>query len=167
MTGASMTTHTHDYSVSPGDLLDALSDKSYLLARHERFAGVGEPTVEQDGDSVVVTAVRQLPMDKIPGPVKGLVGDGQITQVDTWSTTPDGDGTLSGTWTADLGTSPAVIGGEYEISSSGDGCTYSCSVNVKVKVPFIGGKIEEQVRGYLDRLITKEQDFLADWLTQH
>ena len=161
-----MTTHTHDYSVSPSDLLKALSDQSYLQARAERFAGVGEPTVEQDADSVVVTAVRQLPMDKIPGAVKGLVGDGQITQVDTWSITPDADGTLSGTWTADLGTSPAIIGGEYEISASDGGCTYSCSVNVKVKVPFIGGKIEEQVRGYLDRLVAKEQDFLADWVTQ-
>ncbi len=161
-----MTTHTHDYSVSPTDLLDALSDKSYLLARHERFAGVGEPTVERDGDSVVITAVRQLPMDKIPGAVKGLVGDGQITQVDTWSTKPDADGTLTGSWTADLGTAPAIIGGGYQITGSSDACSYSCSVDVKVKVPFIGGKIEEQVRGYLDRLISKEQDFLADWLTQ-
>ena len=162
-----MTAHTHDYSVSPSDLLDTLSDKSYLLARHERFAGVGEPTVVQDGDSIVITAVRQLPMDKIPGAVKGLVGDGQITQVDTWSTKPDADGTLTGSWTADLGTAPAIIGGEYQITASPDGCSYSCSVNVKVKVPFIGGKIEEQVRGYLDRLISKEQEFLADWVTQH
>jgi hypothetical protein len=161
-----MTTHTHDYSVPPGELLDALSDLSYLQARHARFAGVGEPTVEHVDDSVVVTAVRQLPMDKIPGAVKGLVGDGQITQVDTWATTPDADGTLSGSWTADLGTAPAVIGGPYQIVATDDGCTYSCGVEVKVKVPFIGGKIEEQVRGYLDRLVSKEQDFLADWLTQ-
>jgi hypothetical protein len=162
-----MTTHTHDYSVSPSDLLDALTDKSYLAARHERFGGVGEPTVEHDGDSVIVTAARQLPMDKIPGAVKGLVGDGKISQVDTWSSKPDADGGFSGSWTADLGTAPAVIGGEYQISATVEGCSYSCSVDVKVKVPFIGGKIEEQVRGYLDRLITKEQDFLADWLTQH
>ena len=31
-------------------------------------------------------------------------------------------------------------------------------------MPFVGGKIEQQVRGYLDHLITKEQAFLADWL---
>ena len=119
----------------------------------------------QDGDSLAITAVRQLPMDKIPGAVKGLVGDGQITQVDTWSTKQDGNGTLTGSWTADLGTAPANIGGEYQVTASSDGCSYSCSVNVKVKVPFIGGKIEEQVRGYLDRLISKEQEFLADWLS--
>ena len=77
------------------------------------------------------------------------------------------DGAITGGWKADLGTAPATIGGDYRIAEVGSGCTYSCTVDVKVKVPFIGGKIEEQVRGYLDRLITKEQEFLADWMSQH
>lgn len=161
-----MTTHTHTYDVSPGELLDALSDEKYLLARHERFGGVGSPTVAHEDGSVVITTVRQLPMDKIPGAIKGLVGDGKITQVDTWTTEPDAAGSLPGSWKADLGTSPAIIGGEYGIASTDTGCEYSCTVNVKVKVPFIGGKIEEQVRGYLDKLISKEQQFLANWLSE-
>jgi hypothetical protein len=162
-----MTTHEHDYEVSPSELFATLSDEKYLLARHERFGGVGTPTSEQVDDSVVITTVRQLPMDKIPGAVKGLVGDGKITQVDTWSGIADDAGDLRGTWRADLGTSPAIIGGDYRIDPIDGGCRYVCSVNVKVKVPLIGGKIEEQVRGYLDKLITKEQEFLADWLNQH
>ncbi len=161
-----MTTHVHDYPVSPPKLLDVISDQDYLLARHERFGGVGVPTAEHDGPDTIITTMRQLPMDKIPTAVKGLVGDGKITQVDTWSRTPDAEGSLTGTWRADLGNSPAIIGGEYRIDPADGGCQYSCSVNVKVKVPFIGGKIEEQVRGYLDRLITKEQEFLEDWQSQ-
>ena len=156
--------HTYVYSVSPGALLDALADLDYLAARSERFGGVGAPTTERADGSVVITAVRQLPMDKIPSAIKGLVGDGQITQVDTWSTAADAEGTLRGTWRADLGTAPTVIGGEYSIESASEGSSYSCTVNVKVKVPFVGGKIEQQVRGYLDHLITKEQAFLDDWL---
>jgi hypothetical protein len=30
----------------------------------------------------------------------------------------------------------------------------------------VGGKIEQQVRGYLDHIITKEQGFLADWVAE-
>lgn len=157
-------THTYAYSVSPSALLDALVNLDYLAARSERFGGVGAPTTERADETVVIIAVRQLPMDKIPGAIKGLVGDGQITQVDTWSTVSDTEGTLRGSWRADLGTAPTVIGGHYSIDSTADGSSYSCSVNVKVKVPFIGGKIEQQVRGYLDYLITKEQAFLDDWL---
>ena len=162
-----MTTHSHDYSASPEALLDALCDDGYLKARNERFAGVGTPTCEKSDGSAVIRSTRQLPMDKIPGPVKGLVGDGQITQVDTWSTEADATGGFTGSWRADLGTAPATIGGDYRIEPRDGGATYTCSVDVKVKVPFIGGKIEEQVRGYLDRLISKEQEFLGEWLGQH
>ena len=63
-------------------LLDALADPDYLAARHERFGGVGAPSAERSNPDVVITTVRQLPMDKIPGAIKGLVGDGKITQVD-------------------------------------------------------------------------------------
>jgi hypothetical protein len=162
-----MTTHTHDYAVAPHELLAVLVDPAYLQARNERFAGVGDPSAVTEADTVVVTVVRQLPMDKIPGPVKGMVGDGRITQVDTWMRTSTTDGAVTGSWKADLGSSPATIGGEYRIEATDVGSRYSCTVDVTVKVPFIGGKIEEQVRGYLDRLVTKEQEFLADWMSQH
>lgn len=159
-------THTLDYPVTATELLDALGNLDYLAARSERFGGVGTPAVEASEDGVVITSVRQLPMDKIPSAIKGLVGDGQITQVDTWSREPRPDGSLSGSWRADLGSAPADIGGDYAIATTGDGSTYSCSINVKVKVPFIGGKIEQQVRGYLDYIVSKEQQFLADWLSE-
>ena len=160
-------THTLEYPASPTELLDALSDLDYLAARSERFGGVGTPSVEADGDVVVITSIRQLPMDKIPSAIRGLVGDGQITQVDTWSREHEPDRSLRGTWRADLGTAPADIGGDYAIAATAGGSSYSCSINVKVKVPFIGGKIEQQVRGYLDYIVSKEQLFLADWMNSH
>lgn len=159
-------THVHSYPVTPDALLTALSNPAYLDARTERFGGVGTPEVATTDDHLDITTVRQLPMDKIPSAVKGLVGDGRITQVDTWPTNADADGAHRGTWRADLGTAPADIGGTYVIEPDDAGCTYTCDFTVKVKVPFIGGKIEQQVRGYLDHLITKEQAFLADWLNQ-
>lgn len=159
-------THTLDYPVPPTDLLDALGNLDYLAARSARFGGVGTPTVEASDDAVVITSIRQLPMDKIPAAIKGLVGDGQITQVDTWTRQPASDGSLTGTWRANLGTAPADIGGDYTIVPTDDGSSYSCNINVKVKVPFIGGKIEQQVRGYLDYIVSKEQQFLANWLSE-
>ena len=159
-------THTHTYPVPPERLLAVLTDPDYLTARQERFAGVGDPTVESTGDDIAVTLVRQLPMDKIPGAIKGFVGNGQITQVDTWSTTPEADGVRVGEWTGTVATAPADIGGTYRISPDGDGSRYDVDIRVKVKVPLIGGKIEQQVRSYLDHIIAKEQTFLADWISE-
>jgi hypothetical protein len=159
-------THSHTYPVPPERLLAVLTDPDYLAARQERFAGVGDPTVESTGDDIAVTLVRQLPMDKIPGAVKGFIGDGRITQVETWSTSPAEDEALLGTWRGEVAAAPADIGGTYRIAPEADGSRYDIDVRVKVKVPLVGGKIEQQVRGYLDHIITKEQGFLADWVAE-
>jgi hypothetical protein len=157
-------THSHRYSVKPEELLLALVDPAYLHARQARFGGVGDPKIEQGDAQVVITSERQLPMEKIPGIAKGFVGDGRITQVDTWRAGADIDGHLSGDWQAVLGTAPAEIGGDYRITPDPDGSMYEVDVRVKVKVPFFGGKLEGQVLGYLDAIISKEQVFLDDWL---
>ena len=36
----------HEYPLSPAELFGVLTDLDYLKARHERFGGVGTPTVE-------------------------------------------------------------------------------------------------------------------------
>lgn len=156
--------HSHSYPVPPEHLLSTLQDADYLAARQARFAGVGEPAVTASDGEVVVTTVRQLPMDKIPGAIKGFVGDGQITQVDTWADGLDAAGAAHGIWRGEVSTAPADIGGTYLVCPDGDGSRYDIDVRVKVKVPLIGAKIEQQVRGYLDHIIAKEQDFLAEWL---
>lgn len=159
-------THSHSYPVAPERLLAVLTDPAYLAARQTRFGGVGDPTVESTGDDIAVTTIRQLPMDKIPGAIKGFVGDGRITQVDTWSTSPGDGDALHGTWRGEVATAPADIGGTYLIAPQDDGSRYDIEVRVKVRVPLIGGKIEQQVRGYLDHIIAKEQGFLSDWISE-
>jgi len=139
-------------------------DPKYLNARQERFGGVGDPKIEEGDAQVVITSERQLPMDKVPGIAKGFVGDGRITQVDTWHADSDSDGLFTGDWHAVLGTAPADIGGDYRITPDSDGSVYEVDVQVKVKVPFFGSKLEGQVLGYLDAIISKEQVFLNDWL---
>lgn len=147
----------HDFSVNPDQLFATLIDPAYLDARQERFGGIGEPTVEEEGDGAVITSRRQLPLDKVPGAFRGFVGDGQIVQVDRWQTP------TAGTWSATVGTAPATIGGTHEISA-GSGSHYAIGIEVSIKIPFIGGKFEQQVSGYLEQLISKELDYLDEWI---
>jgi hypothetical protein len=39
-------------------------------------------------------------------------------------------------------------------------------VQVKVKVPLIGRQLEGQVRGYLETLVAREQEYLAQWIAE-
>jgi len=156
----------HDYPIAPAELLAIMLDLDYLKARHERFKGVGTPEVERTDSEAVVTTIRQLPLDKVPGTFRGFVGDGRIVQVDTWQLPPSpADSTpILGDWRANLSAAPARMGGQHRISAGENGADYTVSVDVSVKVPLIGGKIEGQVRGYLEHLIGKEQAYLADWI---
>jgi hypothetical protein len=155
----------HDYQVSPAELFAVLIDPTYLEARSERFGGVDAPTVETDDDTTTVTTWRQLPMDKIPAAFKSFVGDGRIEQVDTWEP-PGDDEPVHADWRATVGTAPATINGEHVIEATDDGCRYTITTNVKVKIPFFGGKVEEQIEGYLEYLIGKEQAYVAEWIAE-
>jgi hypothetical protein len=153
----------HEYPMAPRDLFAVLTDPQYLAARHERFGGVGTPEVVEDGTTVQLRIGRQLPMDKIPSAARGLVGDGRLVQVDEWDT---GSVPLRGEWHAEVDHAPVVLGGANEISVSAQGSRYAIGVLVKVKVPLIGRQLEGQVRGYLETLVAREQEYLAQWIAE-
>lgn len=156
----------HSYPLAPARLYTTLVDPEYLQARQERFGGVGAPVIEVDGEKTVVTSLRQLPLDKIPSAFRSFVGDGQVQQIDTWAPT-DGSDDIHGDWRATVGTAPATINGVHTITAAGDGdgSDYAITTNVSVKIPFFGSKVEEQILGYLERLISKEQEYLAEWIS--
>jgi hypothetical protein len=157
----------HEYPLSPADLFAAVTDTAYLVARSARFGGVGDPEVSDDGGQRVVRTTRRLPTDKIPGPVRPMVGDGMIVQIDTWDRPGAEPEVVSATWRADVGSAPARLGGDHTIEATDDGSRYTITVDVTIKVPFVGGKLSAQVAGYLDQLIAKEQEYLAVWIAEN
>jgi len=157
----------HVYPLSPTDLFAAVTDQDYLAARNARFGGIGEPLVTTEADQVVVSTTRQLPTDKIPGPIRSMVGDGIIVQVDTWTLPDAGAGVVTATWRADVGNAPAQLGGEHTIEAAEAGSRYLITVDVTVKVPLVGRQLASQVAGYLNQLIAKEQEYLAEWIVEN
>jgi hypothetical protein len=155
---------THEYAVAPNALLDVLSDPAFLAARGEKFGATGDSVVTRDGAAVTITTPRQLPLDQVPAAFRGFVGSGTIVQTDELSATGDG---VSGTFAIDAGAAPVKIWGTHEITPASDGSSYTISATIKASVPFIGGAIESQVAGYLNKLIVEEQAFAADWIASH
>jgi hypothetical protein len=151
----------HDYDVSPGKLLAVLTDEAFLAERSARYGGNGAPTVDRSAGTVVITVPRRLPVDAVPAPFRRFAGDGELVQTDIWSQSGDG---FSGTWTTDAGSTPLRLEGTHEISPTGGGCRYAVTAEVQVKVPFIGGQVENLVRQQLAELIGKEQQFAATWI---
>ena len=153
----------HSYDVTPQALLDLLTDEAFLRARSKRFGGSGTPTVTREGDTIVVTVPRKLPLDAVPAPFRGMAGSGDLVQTDTWSDVSDDR--VAGTWTTDVGDTPLDLSGTHEITGTADGCSYVVTAKVKVRVRFIGGQAEGMVRQRLADLVSKEMSFAADWLS--
>src|SRR5660398_163184 len=63
------------YPVPPIRLYEVLTDLDFLIARNERYGGVGTPTVEQTGDALVVTTVRRIPLEHAPAVAHRFLGD--------------------------------------------------------------------------------------------
>ncbi len=153
-----------DYDVPPRELLAVLTDERFLAERSARYGGSGTPTVRGSGDVIVVTIPRQLPVDAVPSAFRRFVGSGALVQTETWSRLTDDR--AGGAWTTEVGDSPLELSGTQEITATADGCRYLISADVKVNIPFVGGKAEAMVSSRLQELIGKEQDFAADWLAR-
>ena len=152
---------SHEYTVSPAELLRVLTDQAFLDARAAKFGGSAPSTVQRSDDSVVITTPRQLPMDEVPAAFKSFVGSGELVQTDTWVT---GSGDASGSWTTDVGGAPVKVSGTHSIKATATGCEYAVDATVKSSIPFLGGAIESQVAGFLKTLVANEQQFAAEWI---
>ena len=156
----------HTYPIAPRALFDVLVDPAFLQARAARFGGAGEPRVEHADGVVVVTTPRQLPIERVPGSARRLVGDGRVEQVDRWERI--GDEQVSGEWSTVVGHAPITMRGTHEIVPAGEtGSAYTVTITVDVHVPVIGGRLSREVEGHLEELVRTEQQFTAEWVAQH
>jgi hypothetical protein len=154
----------HEFTVAPTRLRDTLVDADFLAALGERFGGVGKAVTETGDSSITVVSQRQLPMEYIPAAARSFAGDGVVTQTDLWSL--ESDDPVDGSWTARLDGAPATMGGGYTITATEQGCRYTVTAEVKVKIPLIGGRVESEIRRYLSSLVGKQMEFTQEWLDQ-
>jgi hypothetical protein len=99
----------------------------------------------------------------VPSAFRRFVGDGRVTQVDSWPPVEGDD--VAGRWTLETGRAPIALHGTHTVTGLGEGCVYVVTANITVTLPVIAGRLTRQVESYLTQLVSAEQAFLADWVT--
>ena len=61
---------------------------------------------------------------------------------------------------------PVQVSGDHEIRATPEGCQHITKVDVKVKVPLVGGAIAGPVSSQLEKLLTAEMRFAETWLAR-
>jgi Protein of unknown function (DUF2505) len=145
----------------------AFSDQTYWLQRLAD-SGADKATLDSmkvgsDGGIDVVTT-QVLRRDRLPGIVTQFhPGDLAIVREEVWS--PVSDGSASATVTGDIPGAPVSLTGTAVLEPTDNrGSRLQFTATVEVRIPLVGGKVENFIGSQLVELLIAEQRFTTAWI---
>ena len=104
---------------------------------------------------------------EVPGFAKKVIKPTNLLRsTDVWSDA--GDGTYGGTFDLETKGVPIETRGRTRLTADGDDrTTYEVTIDLKVKVPLIGGKIADFSKGIIDKQLDQEFQLGDAWLAEH
>ncbi len=148
----------------------AFGDEQYWL---ERLADSGADDYSLDsmtvnGEGIDVVTTQTLRADRLPGVVTQFHrSDLSFVREETW--TPISDGQATATVKGAITGAPATLSGTALLApaKSGAGSRLEFNASVEVKVPLVGGKIENFIGSALVDLLIAEQRFTTVWIAEN
>ena len=144
----------------------AFGDQNYWL---ERLADSGADTatldsMKVDGNGIDVVTTQVLRRDRLPGVVQQFhPGDLSIVREEVW-TPVDGD-KATATVTGSIPGAPVSLKGTAVLTAAGEGGSrLQFNASVEVRIPLVGGKVENFIGGQLVELLIAEQRFTTAWI---
>lgn len=155
-----------DYAEPVEAVLRAFGDEQYWLARLAD-SGADDSTLDsmEVGDGVIdVVTTQVLRADRMPAVVTQFHrGDLRIRREERWEPTVDGSATA--TITGSILAAPASLTGTAVLEPLDDGgARLKFRATVEVKIPLVGGKLENFIGSQLVELLIREQRFTTTWI---
>lgn len=158
-------THTFD---APIEAVWAMfTDPASHVAKFTSMGHKGVEILETHGDdrSFDIKITREVTVD-LPGFAKRVLKPtNTVITTDHWEA--NDDGTYGGGWVIETVGAPVDIAGTTKLTPAGGQTRYDLTIDLKVNVPLVGGKIANWAKG--DLLKQTEQEFAAGdtWLAEH
>jgi len=159
-----------DYEGTVEQVHRALRDRSYWL---ERLAdsGADHATLDSmavdDHGGIDVVTTQVLRRNRLPGVVTQFhAGDLSIVREETWS--PISDGRSTATVTGAITGAPVSLSGNAVLGpGAAVGSRLALTAAVEVRIPLVGGKVENFIGNQLVELLIAEQRFTTAWLAEN
>jgi len=164
-----------DYAEPVEAVLQALREEQYWLARLADSGAddtildsmeIGGPSGDDGSIDVITTQV--LRADRMPAVVTQFHrGDLRIRREERWE--PVSNGSSTATVTGSILDSPAALTGTALLESlpESGGARLKFRATVEVRIPLVGGKVENFIGGQLVDLLIAEQRFTTEWLQEN
>ena len=160
-----------DYAESVEAVLRAFGEEQYWLARLADSGAddtmldsmeIGGPAGDDGSIDVVTTQV--LRADRMPAVVTQFHrGDLRIRREERWE--PIVDGSTTATITGSILHSPASLTGTAVLEPRDEGgARLKFRATVEVRIPLVGGKLENFIGSQLVELLSREQRFTTTWI---
>lgn len=150
------------------DVYAAMVDKAQLTARLEQLGGPGALVLEHRADSegARYTLRHGLSSADLPPAVAALMsGDVFIERTETLR--PDGASRYTGDVSVTIKGTPASAIGSIRLADlPAVGSELRVTVEITVRVPLFGAKIEQIVAEQITQLLDAETRFTLDWLAR-
>jgi hypothetical protein len=157
-----------DYVVAVEEVLRAFSDEQYWLARLAD-SGADDTTLDSlqlgDDGSIDVITTQVLRSNRLPGVVTQFHrGDLYIRREEQWE--PITNGSAAATITGSILDSPASLNGTATLEplAESGGARLKFRSTVEVRIPLVGGKLENFIGSQLVELLIREQRFTTTWI---
>jgi hypothetical protein len=161
-----------DYDGSVEEVHRAFTHEDYWRARLAE-SGVDVGTLESmrvgDDDTVEVVTLQVIRSENLPGMVTQLhSGDLCIRREESWGPVSESDGSAQGSVLGSILEAPVNLTGEAALSPIREtgGTRLVFRATVQVRVPIIGGKLENIIGARLAELVEAEQRFTTKWIAE-
>lgn len=155
-------THTNTYAADPATVARMMTDETFLKRVCEA-SGATSYDVTVEGNHIRRTRVMPAP----PAAAKYVKGDVTVVEELQWDE-PAADGTRTGTMTGSAqGLSFLDVHGNARIAPGGKGTDVVYRGELKINIPFLGKKLEQQAAPFLVEAMALEQGVGEQWLAEH
>lgn len=149
----------------------ALIDLDYLRERLAELGGTRNELVEHavDGDAVRFEVRQGVRTDSLPPVARTVVGAGDLVIDRSESWRREQDGHYTGEIAAEVAGVPCTVAGSMwlrDLTTGTDASEFLVEGEVRVNVPFVGGKLEDLVADQVQKLLAAEERFTTEWLAR-
>ncbi|WP_243790264.1 DUF2505 domain-containing protein [Saccharopolyspora gloriosae] len=149
----------------------ALIDLDYLRERLAELGGTRNELVKHtvDGDAVRFEVRQGVRTDSLPPVARTVVGAGDLVIDRSESWRREQDGHYTGEIAAEVAGVPCTITGSMWLrdqATGTDASEFLVDGEVRVNMPFVGGKLEDLVADQVQKLLAAEERFTTEWLAR-
>lgn len=153
--------HELPYDASPDQVFEMVADPAFREATcAAQDVGAASVSLSRAGNGFSLTIDQQLDTGDLPSFARAFAGDSiRFIQHEEW---PDSTG---GTVRIEAPGKPAQISGTVTIRPEGSSTVEIVELDVKVKVPLVGGKLEQLLADKIRASLDSEHGVGVTWLS--